>query len=78
MRALGVSEERLKAQLQQWLTLHLDERIPTSLLLLSRALYLPENLSPEEQLTATVKEVVQTAPTAVGTSSFFVFYSVVL
>lgn len=62
MRALGVSDERLRAQLQQWLTLHLEERIPTSLLLLSRALYLPETLSTEEQLQATITELTQTAP----------------
>ncbi|XP_070210342.1 mitochondrial proton/calcium exchanger protein-like isoform X2 [Littorina saxatilis] len=57
MRALGVSHERLTEQLQQWLTLHLEEQIPTSLLLLSRALYLPETLSTEEQLTATITEL---------------------
>ncbi|KAL8622652.1 hypothetical protein ACOMHN_009286 [Nucella lapillus] len=62
MRALGVSDERLRAQLQQWLTLHLEERIPTSLLLLSRALYLPETLSTEQQLEATISELTQTAP----------------
>lgn len=50
MRALGVPEWRLRHQLQQWLDLHLNERVPTSLLLLSRALYLPDNLSKEDQL----------------------------
>ncbi|PVD29946.1 hypothetical protein C0Q70_09207 [Pomacea canaliculata] len=64
MRALGVPEERLKEQLQQWLTLHLEKRIPTSLLLLSRALYLPETLSEEEKLHATITELAQSAPTA--------------
>lgn len=62
MRALGVSEERLKAQLQQWLTLHLEKNIPTSLLLLSRALYLPDNLSAEQQIEATLTELTQKAP----------------
>ena len=66
MRALGVSEERLRAQIQQWLTLHLEERIPTSLLLLSRALYLPETLSAEEQLEATITQLAQSAPSAVS------------
>lgn len=65
MRALGVSTERLKSQLQQWLTLHIEKRIPTSLLLLSRALYLPENLSAEEQLKKTITELTQNAPTTV-------------
>lgn len=68
MRALGVPEERLKEQLQQWLTLHLEKRIPTSLLLLSRALYLPETLSEEEKLHATISELAQSAPTAVSFS----------
>ncbi|XP_038016404.1 LETM1 domain-containing protein LETM2, mitochondrial isoform X3 [Motacilla alba alba] len=40
MRSLGLSEEQLKEQLGQWLDLHLKENIPSSLLLLSRALYL--------------------------------------
>ncbi|XP_050397091.1 mitochondrial proton/calcium exchanger protein [Patella vulgata] len=57
MRALGLSEARLKNQLQQWLDLHLNEKIPTSLLLLSRALYLPENLSTTEQLKATISSL---------------------
>ncbi|KAL8594118.1 hypothetical protein ACOMHN_000829 [Nucella lapillus] len=64
MRALGVSEDRLRGQLQQWLTLHLEENIPTSLLLLSRALYLPETLSTEEQLKATLTTLTETAPLA--------------
>ncbi|XP_071505477.1 mitochondrial proton/calcium exchanger protein-like [Diadema antillarum] len=54
MRALGVPKERLKSQLEQWLELHIDEQIPTSLLLLSRALYLPEHLSTQDQLQATI------------------------
>ena len=62
MRSLGVPLGRLKSQLDQWLTLHLKENIPTSLLLLSRALYLPENLSTEEQLK---KIIVELPPTAV-------------
>ena len=42
----------------QWLDLHLKEQVPTSLLLLSRALYLPEKLPPEDQL----KVVLSTLP----------------
>lgn len=60
MRAMGVSEERLKSQLQQWLDLHLHEQIPTSLLLLSRALYLPETLSTTDQLQATLSKLPDT------------------
>ncbi|XP_028563544.2 LETM1 domain-containing protein LETM2, mitochondrial isoform X2 [Podarcis muralis] len=42
MRSLGLTEEQLKEQLNQWLDLHLRENVPPSLLLLSRALYLTE------------------------------------
>ncbi|XP_033757274.1 mitochondrial proton/calcium exchanger protein-like isoform X2 [Pecten maximus] len=63
MRALGVSEERLKLQLQQWLDLHLTQKIPTSLLLLSRALYLPETLSTSEQLKATISALPESTTT---------------
>jgi LETM1 and EF-hand domain-containing protein 1 len=61
MRSLGVPVGRLKTQLQQWLRLHLEENIPTSLLLLSRALYLPEHLSTEEQLKQIIVELPPTA-----------------
>ena len=50
MRAFGVPEWRLRYQLKQWLDMHLNDKIPLSLLLMSRALYLPETLSKEEQL----------------------------
>ncbi|XP_068194756.1 mitochondrial proton/calcium exchanger protein isoform X4 [Antennarius striatus] len=55
MRSLGVTEERLREQLSQWLELHLDQQIPTSLLLLSRAMYLPDTLSPADQLKTTLQ-----------------------
>lgn len=54
MRSLGMPEQRLKFQLSEWLDLHLDHKIPTSLLLLSRTLFLPENLTAEDQLKATI------------------------
>jgi len=54
MRSFGVPEQRLKSQLNQWLDLHLKCKVPTSLLLLSRTLYLPEHLSAEDQLRATL------------------------
>ncbi|KAJ7988827.1 hypothetical protein DPEC_G00313230 [Dallia pectoralis] len=57
MRALGVTEERLREQLQQWLDLHLNQHIPTSLLLLSRAMFLPDTLSPADQLKTTLKNL---------------------
>ncbi|XP_002718224.4 mitochondrial proton/calcium exchanger protein [Oryctolagus cuniculus] len=55
MPALGVTEERLRDQLRQWLDLHLHREIPTSLLILSRAMYLPETLSPADQLRSTLQ-----------------------
>ena len=60
MRALGVPEARLQYQLREWLDLHLNEKIPTSLLLLSRALYLPDSLSTEDQLKATISVLPET------------------
>lgn len=54
MRALGVSEIRLKSQLLQWLDLSLNEKVPPSLLLLSRALYLPDSDVTSDQLKATI------------------------
>lgn len=61
MRALGVSVERLRSQLQQWLDLHLNKQIPSTILLLSRSLYLPENIPQENVL----KAVIQSLPKAV-------------
>lgn len=54
MRALGMPEERLKKQLEQWLDLSLNANIPPSLLLLSRTLYLPENVAPTAQIAASI------------------------
>ncbi|KAB5581859.1 hypothetical protein PHYPO_G00180440 [Pangasianodon hypophthalmus] len=62
MRALGVTEDRLRDQLKQWLELHLNQQIPTSLLLLSRAMFLPDTLSPADQL----KTTLQTLPEIVA------------
>ncbi|XP_008567382.1 PREDICTED: LETM1 and EF-hand domain-containing protein 1, mitochondrial [Galeopterus variegatus] len=62
MRALGVTEDRLRGQLRQWLDLHLHQEIPTSLLILSRAMYLPDTLSPADQL----KSTLQTLPDIVA------------
>ncbi|TNN44153.1 LETM1 and EF-hand domain-containing protein 1, mitochondrial [Liparis tanakae] len=38
-----------------WLELHLKQQIPTSLLLLSRAMFLPDTLSPADQLKTTLQ-----------------------
>lgn len=61
MRALGVTTERLRSQLSQWLELSINEKIPPSLLLLSRALYLPDNLQASDQLKATISSLPESA-----------------
>lgn len=60
MRALGCSENRLKQQLLQWLELHLDKKVPASLLLLSRTLYMTDEVSNEEQIKATISQLPET------------------
>ena len=57
MRSYGVSVERLRSQLQQWLDLHLNQRIPSTILLVSRALYLPENIPQEDILKAAIQSL---------------------
>lgn len=68
MRALGLTEERLRLQLEQWLELHITEKIPSSLLLLSRTMYLEEGLTPAQQLKETISvlpdETVETTKVA--------------
>lgn len=54
MRAYGVTEDRLRNQLSQWLDLSLNEKVPPSLLLLSRALMLPEGADTHDKLKATI------------------------
>lgn len=44
----------------QWLDLHLHQEIPTSLLILSRAMYLPDTLSPADQLKSTLQTLPET------------------
>uniref|UniRef100_A0A183VDI8 Letm1 RBD domain-containing protein n=1 Tax=Toxocara canis TaxID=6265 RepID=A0A183VDI8_TOXCA len=52
MRSLGMSEQRLKDQLKQWLELSLNDNVPPSLLLLSRTIYLPEDITFTDRLKA--------------------------
>lgn len=63
MRAYGLSEERLRFQLQEWVNLSLNEKVPASLLLLSRALMLPENVEVSEKLKATLASLPETVAT---------------
>lgn len=60
MRAYGLSEASLRHQLEQWLDLSLNHNVPESLLLLSRTLYLPENLDLTSKIAATIKVLPET------------------
>lgn len=57
MRAYGLSEERLKRQLEEWINLSLNEKVPPSLLLLSRAMMLPEDTTTTEKLKASISSL---------------------
>ena len=61
MRAFGMSEKRLKHQLEQWLELSIEANVPPSLLLLSRTLYLPEELHPTAKIAATISSLPESA-----------------
>ncbi|KAJ0183143.1 hypothetical protein K1T71_001119 [Dendrolimus kikuchii] len=70
MRAYGVSEERLRKELRNWLDLSLNEKVPPSLLLLSRALMVPEHVPTTYKLKATIsalpEQVVTQTKAAIG------------
>lgn len=61
MRALGLPKEQLIKQLTEWLDLSLNAKVPPSLLLLSRTLYLPQTLDPIAQLAATISTLPESA-----------------
>lgn len=54
MRAYGMPENRLREQLSQWLDLSLNKKVSPSLLLLSRALMIPETIPMSDKLKATI------------------------
>ncbi|XP_059607790.1 mitochondrial proton/calcium exchanger protein [Phlebotomus argentipes] len=70
MRAYGMSEERLRQQLVEWIDLSLNEKVPPSLLLLSRAMMLPEHIPTSDKLKATIsvlpEQVVAQTKAAIG------------
>jgi LETM1 and EF-hand domain-containing protein 1 len=57
MPALGLSEEKLRKQLEQWLDLHINRKIPITLLVLSRALYISDSLAPEDIIKTTLSSL---------------------
>lgn len=54
MRAYGLPESRLREQLSLWLDLSLNKKVSPSLLLLSRALMIPETMPMSDKLKATI------------------------
>lgn len=54
MRAYGMPENRLREQLSQWLDLSIHKKVPPSLLLLSRALMVPDTMPMSDKLKATI------------------------
>ena len=60
MRAYGLPESKLKEQLSQWLDLSLTKKVPPSLLLLSRALMVPESIPMSDKLKATISALPET------------------
>lgn len=59
IRTIGVSPARLRSELQQWLDLHLNHKVPSTLLILSRAFSLTDRpeLSQAEVLQATLSSL---------------------
>ncbi|XP_054005656.1 mitochondrial proton/calcium exchanger protein [Hylaeus anthracinus] len=60
MRAYGLPESKLREQLAQWLDLSLNKKVPPSLLLLSRALMVPETIPMSDKLKATISALPDT------------------
>lgn len=65
MGAYGLNENRLKQQLTQWLDLSLNERVPPSLLLLSRAF----SLTPNIPISDLLKKTISALPYCIGGST---------
>ncbi|KAK2583879.1 hypothetical protein KPH14_001153 [Odynerus spinipes] len=60
MRAYGLPEAKLREQLSQWLDLSLNKKVPQSLLLLSRALMVPDTIPMSDKLKATISALPET------------------
>lgn len=65
MRAYGLTSEKLRSQLQEWIDLSLNEKVPPTLLLLSRALL----ISDETATTHKLVETLRVLPEAVATKT---------
>ncbi|KAL5288381.1 LETM1 family protein [Megaselia abdita] len=62
MRAYGMTPNKMRQQLQQWIDLSLNEKVPPTLLLLSRALMVSDEIPTSEQL----KETIRSLPDSLG------------
>lgn len=61
MRSYGLSTSQMQNQLSEWINLSLNEKVPPSLLLLSRAMMLPENVPTSEKLMASISQLPESA-----------------
>lgn len=71
IRTIGVSPARLRSELQQWLDLHLNHKIPTTLLILSRAFSFADRTELEDQTEALHATLNSLPDNLVCKSSFF-------
>lgn len=63
MRAYGMSEDKLREQLVEWIDLSLNAKVPPSLLILSRAMMIPEDIDLSQKLKATLAALPDTVAT---------------
>lgn len=61
MRSYGLSEPQLRFQIKEWIDLSLNEKVPASLLLISRAMMLPEDVPTTEKLKASISVLSESA-----------------
>lgn len=61
MRSYGLSESQLRFQIKEWIDLSLNEKVPASLLLISRAMMLPEDVPTTEKLKASISVLSESA-----------------
>lgn len=55
MPSFGISQERLRAQISQWLVLHLEKKVPILLLLFSRAVHSSTSEAHESSLQQVIR-----------------------
>ncbi len=68
MPAFGLSEDCLRAQLGEWVDLHLNYKVPPSLLLLSRTLYNVDTLAPTQKIASAISALPESAARSTSAS----------